>query len=399
MFSDQILNFENLFIPESFALEEIKDVLERVKDKHRLSPEEAKYLLSLNPLEDKEIYYKTIDASTVTKNSLFNSNIFAIAPLYVTSICQEHCVYCNYRAENKDKEIQRVRLSNEELAMEVDFLAKKGLRVIELVYATDPFITINDVSNHIKITIDVLSNHGGGIVGINSRPYSVEDYRKLKDAGLDFVVLWQETYDKTSYKELHAGNKEKTDFYYRLNSPNRMIEAGIENIGLGVLSGLSNWRKDWYMLMSHVSYLLQEYKDKIKTVILGIPRLKPAAGALLKETPFIPDDREYLLAISLFNLFLPTALPFVNTRESWDMCVEIAKGGGTLFTFDCKTIPGGYALGRHGYQFPTYDFDVNKHVEKLNKVNLNPIFDWNFQKLQSKLKLGKDFSLCFNSSP
>lgn len=378
MFSDRIHNFVNCNFHISNT-EEIKNILELVRDNHMLSLQEANCLLSLSVLKDEKIFYKVIEISKVMKSSLFNGTIFAIAPLYITSICQEHCVYCNYRIGNKDKEIQRVRLSNEELAIEVEFLAKKGLRVIELVYATDPFIKVNDVSDHIKITHNILSNFGGGMVGMNARPYSVEDYRKLKESGLDFVVLWQETYDEIRYKELHPRNTEKTDFYYRLNAPDRMIQAGIENIGLGILSGLSDWRKDWYILMNHVHYLQQNYKGKIKTVILGIPRLKSAAGALLKETSFTPNDKEYLLAISVFNLFLPSALPFVNTRESWDMCIEIAKGGGTLFTFNCKTIPGGYTLGHFGYQFPTYDFDVDEYVRKLNENGLTPIFDWSFE--------------------
>lgn len=272
-------------------------------------------------------------------------------------------------------------------------MAKKGFRVIELVYATDPFITTDHVSDHIKITHSVLSDFGGGMVGINARPYSTTEYKKLKKSGLSFAVLWQETYDKVRYKELHPGNTEKTDYFYRLNAPDRMAEAGIENIGLGVLSGLSDWRKDWYMLMNHVDYLLKQYEGEINTVILGIPRLKPATGALLKETAFIPDDSEYLLAISVFNLFLPTALPFVNTRESWDVCVEIAKGGGTLFTLSCKTIPGGYALGRVGYQFPTHDFSGDEYDRKLKEIGLSPIFDWNFTNFNWKTNLVRNFRL------
>jgi len=368
-------NLSRISLKES----EIYDILKKVEDDKRLLLNEAWVLLNINPNNRIDLFLQIFQLARKIKADFFHREIYSIVPLYVSSFCQEHCVYCNYRIENKDKEIQRVRLSNEELAIEVEFLAKKGMRVIELVYATDPFIKVNDVSDHIKITHNILSNFGGGVVGMNARPYSVEDYIKLKESGLDFVVLWQETYDEIRYKELHPGNTEKTDFYYRLNAPERMIQAGIENIGLGVLSGLSDWRKDWYMLISHVNYLFQQYKDKIKTVILGIPRLKPAAGALLKETPVIPNDREYLLAISVFNLFLPTSLPFVNTRETWNMCVEIAKGGGTLFTFYCKTIPGGYALGRQGYQFPTYNFTVDKYVRKLNENDLNPIFNWNFE--------------------
>jgi len=379
LFSGLIKNIERevlSFVPKSSMID---DILESVEANGKLSLKQTWSLLNVGPNRDSDLFSKILEISRKTKARIFHGKIYPIVPLYVSSFCQEHCTYCNYRAENKNIKIERVRLSDEELAIEVEFLAKKGFRVIELVYSTDPSIGIVDVSEHIKITHNILSDFGGGMVALNARPYLVEDYKRLKQSGLDFIVLWQETYDEKRYKELHPGNTEKSDFKYRIDAFDRMAHAGIENIGLGVLSGLSDWRKDWYMLMNHVNYLLQQYKSEIKTVILGIPRLKPAAGALLKKTSFIPNDKEFLLAISVFNLYLPTALPFVNTRESWDLCLNIAKGGGTIFTFDCKTIPGGYALEHLGYQFPTYDFDLGKYLGKLNRNRLKPVFNWNFR--------------------
>lgn len=372
---------------------DIDNIQKKIESGKTLSLQNSQLLLNVEPNDDVYSFQKILEMSGKIKRNFFCGEIYPLVPLYVSSICQENCVYCNYRIGNKNKKIERLRLSNEELAREVEFLAKKGFRVIELVYASDPFITTDDISDHIEITHSILSDFGGGMVGINARPYSIKEYKKLKKSGLCFAVLWQETYDKVHYKELHPGNTEKTDFSYRLNAPDRMAEAGIENIGLGVLSGLSDWRNDWYMLMNHVDYLLKQYEGKINTVILGIPRLKPATGALLKETAFIPDDSEYLLAISVFNLFLPTALPFVNTRESWDTCVEIAKGGGTLFTLSCKTIPGGYALGRVGCQFPTYDFSGDGYDRKLKEIGLSPIFDWNFTNFNWKTNLVRNFRL------
>lgn len=357
---------------------DIEDIFERMKAGKGILPSEAWILLDVNPNDNVELFSQILQLSRGIKSGFFHEEIYPIVPLYVSSFCQEHCIYCNYRAENKDNEIKRVRLSKEELAIEAEFLAKKGFRAIELVYATDPLTTADHLADHIKITHGILSAFGGGLVGINARAFSLYDYRKLRESGLDFAVLWQETYDEDRYREVHPGNSEKMDFNYRLDAPERMIEAGIENIGLGVLSGLTDWKRDWLFLMNHVSYLLQEYRGKIGTLILGIPRLKPAAGALLTKSQFIPTDREFLLAICVFNLFLPNALPFVNTRESWDMCLEIAKGGGTLFTLDCKTIPGGYALGRRGYQFPTNNFSTDEYVRKLYQNGLNPIFNWNF---------------------
>lgn len=226
---------------------------------------------------------------------------------------------------------------------------------------------------------------GGGIVGINSRSYSINEYEELKSAGLEFAVLWQECYDESRYKELHPGITEKTNYDYRIETQQRMIDGGIANVGFGVLSGLHDWRKEWLALMTHVQSILNKKKDKNLSIILGIPRLKAAAGALLQRTSSIPTDKEYLLAISVFNLLFPTALPFVNTRENWKLCLEIAKSGGALFTFNCRTIPGGYTLGHRGYQFPTNNFRIDEYIKKLNGSGIKVIHDWDFQSINNML--------------
>lgn len=356
----------------------INSVIQKVKDGCSITPADAQVLLATDPSSQTELFRAIVDASRAKKFSVFGGRVCPIVPIYVSSICQEHCLYCNYRAENKDKEIERLRLTDDELAQELHFLVDKGFRVIELVYATDPLISLADTARHIQITKEVLAEYGGGVVGINARPFSVADYELLKRAGLEFVVLWQETFDKERYRELHPGKTEKSDFDFRFHAHERMLDAGIRHIGLGVLSGLSDWRKDWLSLIERVYYLSYAYKGRLGNVILGIPRLKPAAGAEVKVTTTTPNSDELLLALSVFNLCFPKALPFVNTREPWDLCVQMARGGGTLFTFNCKTIPGGYALARRGYQFPTYDFDYEEYSSILQSQGLIPVSNWDY---------------------
>ena len=196
----------------------------------------------------------------------------------------------------------------------------------------------------------------------------------LRSAGLAFAVLWQETYDRTRYRELHPGSTKKTKFEYRLEAYERMLAAGICKLGMGVLSGLADWKKDWAMLMEHESYLYRAYG--VGAGILGVPRLKSAAGAVLQTTSFIPTRQEFLVALAIHNLFSPGTVAFVNTREDWNLCVDMARGGGCLFTFNCSTIPGGYSLGRRGYQFPTDTYDAPVFAAELKKLGLKPVFDW-----------------------
>jgi 2-iminoacetate synthase len=319
-----------------------------------------------------------LDAAAALKDDLFESRVFPIVPVYVTSICGEQCLYCNFRARNKGKDIERVRLSDEQLKVEARYLIEeKGLHVLELVYATDPVLRHDSMYRHVEIVQRVLDQYGGGAVGINAEALEENEYRALLNSGLSFVVMWQETYDRDRYRQLHPGDTKKSDFQFRLDGYERMISAGIKQIGLGVLSGLADWKKDWAMLMRHEVYLHEEYG--VVPAILGIPRLKPAAGAAVRTSPWIPTRHEFLVTVALHNLFSPHTLPFVNTREDFDLCAELSKGGGCLFTLNCSTIPGGYSLGHRGYQFPTASFDAPVFVPKLRDLGLEPVFRWGFE--------------------
>jgi len=376
MFSKYIKNIEERISSLNFKTTSVDEILEKAQDGKKLFLEELGNLLSVNPEKDVGLFTKILDTSRQIKEKIFKNKVFPIVPIYVSSFCRECCSYCNYRAKNKYKMIKRIRLTPVQLRKEIEYLVlKKGLKVVELVYGSDPKI-ISEIPNHIKLAHIILDKVNGGMVAINAEPFTVEKYRILKESGLDFVVLWQETYQREYYKHLHPYKTPKANFNYRMDDFERMIQAGIRNIGLGILSGLAPWRTDWLLLMEHERYLFNNYK--IRTSIVGVPRLKPAAGALIQFTPFVPSDKEFLLAVAVHNIFSPKALPFVNTREKFDLCTHLAKGGGTLFTFNCSTIPGGYVLGNEGYQFPTYDFDVNEYLPKLQSKGLKPIFNWNF---------------------
>ncbi|MEJ2207815.1 MAG: hypothetical protein P8129_02115 [Anaerolineae bacterium] len=336
------------------------------------------YLLNVDVAGQPDLAAMVLKAAEKKKRQRFRGAVFGISPLYVTSICQEHCVYCNFRVENKHTAVTRLRLSPEQLGEEVDFLVSRhGLRVVELVYSSDPRCDVSAVAEHIRIAADILEQAGGGIVGINAAPFAVDEYRQLKDAGLNFAVLWQETYHRQRYQELHPIQTPKADYERRVTAFDRMIQAGIHNVGLGVLSGLAPWREEWLTLMAHEQYLQDTYG--VEAAVLGVPRLKPAKGALVKTTDYIPSDQEYLLAIAVHNLFSPGTVPFVNTRERWALCTEAVRGGGAIFTFNCATIPGGYTQGTKGYQFPTGDFPAAEYVPKLRAEGLSPVMKWTFE--------------------
>ena len=316
-----------------------------------------------------------IARSAEVKGALYGGRVFVIVPIYVTSICEEQCLYCNYRGGNKGIGVERKRLTDDELEQEAIYLVEqKGQRVLELVYSSDPRMRVDAMCRHVELLRRVLDRHGGGLVGISAESLEESDYRRLIDAGLCWSVLWQETYDKVRYAVLHPGRTKKANFEYRLDAYERMLAAGVEHVGIGVLSGLSDWRRDWAMLMLHEEYLQQHYGGG--ATILGTPGLKLAPGALLQESPYTLTRQEFLVTIALHNMFAPTTAVFVSTREDWDVCVELARGGGCLFTLNCSTTPGGYSLQHGGCQFTAHSYDAPIYSTKLKSEGLDPVFNW-----------------------
>jgi len=327
-----------------------------------------------------ELDQAIIARSAEVKAGLYDGRVFVIVPIYVTSICEEQCLYCNFRGGNKGVGVERRRLTDDELEQEADYLVEeKGQRVLELVYAADPRMRVDAMCRHVEILRRVLERHGGGLVGISAEALEEGDYRRLIDAGLCWSVLWQETYDRARYAVLQHGRTKKSNFEYRLDAYERMLAAGIEHVGVGVLSGLSDWRRDWAMLMLHEQYLRQHYGTG--ATILGTPRLKLAPGALLQESPYALTRQEFLATIALHNIFSPATAAFVSTREDWDVCVELAQGGGCLFTLNCSTTPGGYSLQHDGCQFTAHSYDAPIYSTKLKSEGLEPVFNWRAEDL------------------
>jgi 2-iminoacetate synthase len=309
------------------------------------------------------------------KRTFYHDRVFVIVPVYVTSICQEQCVYCNFRAGNQGVSVERKRLTDEELENEARFLIQeKGMRVLELVYSTDPLMRVDAMCRHVELVRRLLDRNGGGLVGLSAEALDESEYRRLVNAGLCWSVVWQETYDKSQYLILHPGKTKKANFEYRLDSYERMLAAAVPHIGMGVLSGLSDWRRDWAMLMLHEEYLRQKYSHGAS--IIGTPRLKLAPGALLKESPCTPTLQEFVAVIALHNIFAPTIAPFISTREDWDLCVQLAQGGGCLFTLNCSTTPGGYSRQHQGCQFTSNTYDAPVYSSKLKALGLQPVFNW-----------------------
>ncbi len=282
-----------------------------------------------------------------------------IIPVYLTSFCRNECLYCGYRRSNPVAE--RVRLSLDELARELDLILAWGHRQIELVLSDDPEFGAEQVARSVELTRRKLDACGGGMVALCAPVYARDDYARLRDAGLDWLVEWQETYHQPHFDRWHVTGSEKRQFEYRLDIWDRAIDAGIRQIALGALLGLYDWRYDALAVIEHGDYLRRTYD--LEPHALGIPRLKPARGVLSSQKPsrFAVSDDEYRLIVSLYHLAFPHARLFFNTREDYEFNLSMVLAG-DLFTVDCETLPGGYLRPRLPGQFSTHAYPSRREV-------------------------------------
>ena len=336
----------------------LDSILHDAQSMQGLSPESAACLMAWgqNPSCRMEIEA----ASREVREKSGGRTVEIIIPEYLTSFCQNDCLYCGYRKSNPLAE--RVRLTLGEFEKELDLLLAWGHRQIELVLADDPEFGPGRIAPYIELARRKLSEAGGGLVALNAPAYAAEGYRLLFNKGLDWLALWQETYDATHFGRWHFQGSPKREYAFRLDVWDRAIPAGFTRVALGVLFGLYDWRFDVLALIEHGNYLLRNYG--IEPHALGIPRLKPARGVLASQKPsrFSVSDEDYRLALNIYHLAFPRPRLFLNTRETFELNLSLATRG-DLFTVDCETLPGAYLRGRLPGQFSTHSYPPRREVQ------------------------------------
>ncbi len=260
----------------------------------------------------------------------FGRTIQMYAPLYISNHCSNSCVYCGFNVHNK---ISRRTSGREEILSEARLLKNKHISQLLLVSGECPA----------EVGIDLLEKTAGDLKGlfpslsIEIYPLDTPEYRRLYDAGIDGLAIYQETYDQEIYSMVHPAGP-KRDYQYRLGAPERGAAAGFRQIGIGSLLGLNNWRVESYYLMQHAAYLMKHHwKSQIS---ISFPRLRPAAGGYSPDYPV--SDRELVQMICAFRLLLPDAGLVLSTREPAELRDHLIGLGITRMSAGSKTAPGGY---------------------------------------------------------
>jgi 2-iminoacetate synthase len=323
-----------------------------------LEAEDAASLLAAGREPNRRI---EIQAAANRVRALFaTKTVEFIIPVYLTSYCRNECLYCGYRQSNPIAE--RVRLSRQDFEKQLDLILSWGHRQIELVLSDDPEFGPETLARYVAATRRKLAALGGSVVALCSPVYQQEDYVRLREAGLDWVVEWQETYHRPHYDRWHFAGSPKRNFESRLDLWDRVIAAGITKIGMGVLFGLYDFRYDALAVIEHGNYLRRTYG--IEPHALGIPRMKPARGVLASQKPnrFTVSDDDFRLVVGVYHMAFPTSRLFFNTRESYDLNISLVAAG-DLFTVDCETLPGAYLRRHLPGQFSTHDYPPRREVK------------------------------------
>jgi len=260
----------------------------------------------------------------------FGRVIRLFAPLYLSNECINNCKYCGF---SRDNPILRVTLSVDDVRREAMALASQGFRSLLLVAGEHPrFVSADYLVECVAALREVVPS-----LSLEVGPLDTDPYRHLVEAGADGLVVYQETYDRTLYAEMHTAGP-KRDFDWRLGTPERAYQAGFRRLGIGALYGLADWREEALAVAAHAAFLLKHcWKAQ---VTMSLPRLRPCAGEFEPLTHM--TDRELVQLVCAFRLFLPDAGLVLSTREPAWLRDGLIPLGITLMSAGSHTEPGGY---------------------------------------------------------
>ncbi|WP_286527994.1 [FeFe] hydrogenase H-cluster radical SAM maturase HydG [Duncaniella freteri] len=328
-------------------------ILDKAKDCRGLTHREAAVLLEST---DPEVTERVKDLAHDIKKRFYGNRIVMFAPLYLSNYCVNGCTYCPYHAINRD--IPRRKLSQEEIRREVTALQDMGHKRLAIEAGEDPR---NNPLEYILESIDTIysTRHRNGAirrVNVNIAATTVENYRRLRDAKIGTYILFQETYHKDNYERLHPKGP-KSDYAYHTEAMDRAMEGGIEDIGLGVLYGLSTYLYDFIGLLMHAEHLEERFGVGPHTI--SVPRICSAFDIEKGNFNDGISDELFCRIVAVLRIAVPYTGLIVSTRESPAVRAKILDLGVSQMSGGSKTTVGGYTDEPEAED--TAQFDVSDH--------------------------------------
>lgn len=336
------------FIPEDEILqwlektknpstERVREIIQRSLDKNRLEPEEMATLINA---DSPELIEEIFEGARELKKRIYGNRIVLFAPLYVGNECVNRCEYCGFRADNT--EVFRKTLLSHELVAEVGALQDIGHKRLIMVYGEHPKYDAQYIHDTVK-EVYAVKKGAGEIrrVNINAAPLDVEGFKIVKEAGIGTYQIFQETYHRETYEKVHASGP-KSDYLWRLNGLDRAMEAGIDDLGIGALLGLYDWRFETMALLYHTIHLEEEFKVGPHTI--SFPRLEPAVGTDIEAVTgqYAVSDYDFKRLVAILRLAVPYTGLILTCRESVKLRNE-------MLSFGVSQIDGGSSIGVGSY--------------------------------------------------
>jgi 2-iminoacetate synthase len=320
---------------QNTSKEELVSIIEKAEKALGLSPEEVAKLLNT---EDKSIVDKIFSAAHSIKEKIYGKRVVIFAPLYVSNYCVNACKYCGYGCNTN---IFRKKLTMEELVDEVKILESLGHKRIALEAGEDPVnCDIDYIIDAIK-TIYSIKFENGSIrrINVNIAATTVENYKKLKAADIGTYILFQESYHRETYSTMHPKGP-KHDYDYHTTAFDRAMEAGIDDVGAGVLFGLYDYKFEVLALLFHALHLEEKFGCGPHTI--SVPRLKPAEGMNINDYPYLLTDDQFKKIVAILRLAVPYTGIILSTRESAETRDEVINYGVSQVSAGSCTGVGGY---------------------------------------------------------
>ncbi len=367
--AEEFINHEEIMETLKYAEENkhneklISEIIEKAKLRKGLSHREASVLLECDiPEKNQEIF----ELAKQIKKDFYGNRIVMFAPLYLSNYCVNGCVYCPYHMKNKH--IARKKLTQEEIKKEVIALQDMGHKRLALEAGEDPVNNpIEYILESIK-TIYSIKHKNGAIrrVNVNIAATTVENYKKLKDAGIGTYILFQETYHKESYEKLHPTGP-KHDYCYHTEAMDRAQQGGIDDVGLGVLFGLELYRYEFAGLLMHAEHLEAVFGVGPHTI--SVPRIQPADDIDPSEFDNGIDDDTFAKIVACIRISVPYTGMIISTRES-QKCRERVLGLGV------SQISGGSKTSVGGYSTPEPEYENSSQFDISDNRTLDDIVKW-----------------------
>jgi 2-iminoacetate synthase len=358
--SDEIWNHINNTVS---TRENVRQVIAKSLDKNRLTLAETAILINA---ADPELIEEIKEGARTLKERVYGQRIVLFAPLYIGNLCTNNCAYCGFKASNKS--IKRVTLDEEDLIAQVKALEDSGQKRLILVYGEHPRYDAKFIAETVKTVYSVKSGPGEiRRVNINAAPLDIDGFRIVKDSKIGTYQIFQETYHQETYQKVHLGGM-KRNYEWRLTALDRAQEAGIDDVGIGALFGLYDWRYEVLGLVRHTNHFEAVYNVGPHTI--SFPRIQYASQLDIDQSHLV-NDQEFTRLVAILRLAVPYTGLILTAREPASVRDEIMQFGVSQIDGGTNIEMGGYSKKRE-----TEEQDIDLEQFQINdNRSLNEIMD------------------------